>query len=105
MTIKICPRCEERYTIGFGITDFEHKCDSGNLVLDEEDVVIVGDWEDFSGSGTIPPQEVLRQGGENQLQGTRADIEGEDKEAVTRRGVRASTRRQRQYFEFIEKTC
>ena len=42
------------------------------------------------------------QGVENQLQGTRAEIEGENKEGVTRRGQRASTHRQRQHLQFID---
>jgi len=43
------------------------------------------------------------QGAENKVFGTNADIEfHEDIGDFTRRGLRASTRRQRQHFEFIE---
>lgn len=101
MPIIVCPNCNQRVVVGFDTTDFVHECDSGNLALDQEDVVVVGDWEDFSGSGTIGAQAVMRQGMENELQGTRAGIEGNDKEELTRRGVRQSTHRQRQHFEFI----
>lgn len=103
MTIHICPRCQQRYIVGFGVTDFIHECNSGNPVLDEEDVLVVGDWEDWSGSGTVGPQAVMRQGTVEELQGTRAWIEGERNEDETRRGVRASTHRQRQHFEMIDK--
>jgi len=99
--IKICPRCNERYVVGFDTCDFIHECDSGNLTLDQEDVVVIGNWKDYSGSGTIGSQEVMRQGSENELQGTRAGIEGEDKEDDTPRGNRSSTHRQRQHLEFI----
>jgi hypothetical protein len=103
MVIKYCPRCHERYIIGFGITDYVHECNSGNLALDQEDVVVVGSYEDGNGNLVVKgPQEVLRQGSENELQGTRADIEcHKDKEKLTRRGFRASTRRQKQHGEFI----
>ena len=102
MPIKICPNCNKRFTIGFDTNDFIHECNSGNAAIDNEDVLIIGDWEDFSGSGTIGPQEVMRQGTENKLQGTRAGIEGEDLEDTTRRGARASTHRQRQFLNFLE---
>jgi len=101
MPTHICPHCDQRYTVGFDCTDYVHQCDSGNNALDQEDAVVIGDWEDYSGSGTKPPQEVLRQGMVNELQGTRAGIEGEDKEALTRRGKLVSTHRQRQHEEFI----
>ena len=101
MPIHICPNCNQRYTVGFDCKDFIHECNSGNAALDQEDVVVIGDWEDYTGTGTKNPQEVLRQGMVNELQGTRAGIEGEDKEAITRRGARASTHRQRQHLEFI----
>ena len=102
MTIKFCPNCGERYSVDFGVTDFIHECSSGNNALDQEDIVIIGDWEDYSGSGTKPSQEVFMQGAENELQGTIADIEeDEDKEDHTRRGARASTHRQRQHLQYI----
>lgn len=101
MPIKICPRCNRRYIVGFDACDYIHECDSGNDVLDQEDVVIVGDWEDFDGSGTRPAQEVTMAGLENEFFGTRAGVEGEDKNELTRRGHTAATRRQRQHLEFI----
>lgn len=102
MSIFICPHCKERYVVGFGVTDFIHSCNSENPAIDQEDVIVVGNWEDYSGSGTKPAQEVMRQGMVNELQGTRAQIEeGKDKEVLTRRGVRASTRRQRQRETYI----
>ena len=102
MPTYICPHCNQRYTVGFDTTDFIHECNSGIKAIDEEDVVVMGDWEDYSGKETKNPQEVLRQGMVNELQGTDAGIEGEDKEALTRRGARTSTHRQRQHLHFIK---
>lgn len=102
MPIKICPRCNQRYLVGFDVKDFIHTCNSGNLAVDQEDISVIGNWEDFTGTGTKPAQAVLMQGAENKLFGTRAAIEGENLEDQTKRGVSASTHRVRQHLEFIE---
>ena len=99
MTSRICPRCQQRFITDPFCEDFVHICNSGNKTLDEEDIIKIGAWTDFSGSGTT--QNALMQGVENKLFGTRADIEGEDVGEHTRRGNRASTRRVRQHLEFI----
>ena len=99
MTITICPRCNQRVLHNGDICDVQHECNSGNNTLDEEDVVIVGDWEDYTGSGieTNP----LTQGTENKLQGTRAGVEGQRSQSTTQRGNRASTHRQRAHIQHI----
>lgn len=101
--MKICPNCNQRYVVDEHTGDYIHICNSGNLALDQDDVVIVGDWVDSDGSsGTRKPQEVLRAGLVNELQGRRPDIQDDkDKEPLTRRGARASTRRQTQHEEYI----
>jgi len=102
--IKICPNCQQRYTVGFGVTDYVHDCSQSDATnaIKQEDVVVVGNWEDFSGTGSISPQEVMRQGIGDELFGTRAWIEGKRKEALTRRGVRKSTHRQRKKLTYID---
>lgn len=99
-----CPNCRKRITVGFDCQDYVHDCSEAidtPKSITEEDIVVIGNWEDYSGSGTKSPQEVMRQGIHNELQGTRIGLEGEDKEAITRRGVRASTRRQRNKLTYI----
>ena len=103
--IKICPNCQQRYTVGFGVTDFVHDCGEQTNVsnaIKQEDVLVVGNWEDFSGQGTISPQDVMRQGMTNELWGTRAGIEGEKKQLETGRGARKSTHRQRNKLTYID---
>jgi len=102
LPIKFCPHCNTRYVVGFDTTDYVHECNSGNAALDQEDVVVIGDWEDFSGSGTKPAQEVLVQGAENKLQWRRTGELGYDLNDLTRRGANAPTHRQRQHLQFIE---
>lgn len=103
MPIRICPNCNERYIVDNNTGDYIHECNSGNNTLDQEDVVVIGKWEDYTGSNfNIKPSEVMLQGAANKLFGTRADIEGEDVETRTRRGQRSSTRRQRQHLQYIK---
>lgn len=99
-TVFICPRCNKRVLASPDNDDIEHECNSGNPVLDQEDVHVVGDWEDYTGSGgaSLPNM----QGVENELQVQRPGIEGEDKDPDTDRGNNASTSRQRPHIEFIE---
>ena len=98
-TVFICPRCNMRILASPDNDDIEHECNSGNPVLDQEDVHVVGNWEDYTGSGTASL--VNMQGVENELQLQRPGIEGEDKDQDTDRGNDASTSRQRQHIEFI----
>lgn len=70
--------------------------------IKNEDVRIVGDWEDFSGSGTIGPHEVMYQGIQDIPPGTlQGQLDLSDPER-TNRGKLASTRRQRPKLVHIE---
>jgi hypothetical protein len=100
MSVKICPRCQKRIVVGFDCNDFIHECNSGKKVLDEEDVVIVGKWSDYTGSGDSGNVNII--GVENKLWGTRAEVEGANIENKTVHGKRSSTHRQRQHLEFME---
>jgi hypothetical protein len=95
-----------RYMVDDRCTDYIHICNSKNVVLDEEDVVITGDWQDQDKnvpvSGMRSSNEVMFAGAENQLQGRRPHIiDGKVKHDLTRRGVNAQNKRQRQHEEFI----
>ena len=103
MVIRVCERCNQRYSTEDNIVDIIHECRTDNPTLDQEDVVVVGKWEDYTGSDSnIFPAQVMMQGAINKLQGTRAWIEGEDLDPITARGARGSTRRQRQHLSFIK---
>jgi len=107
MPVVFCPNCKKRVVVGFDCTDVIHDCTSNPdtpTSISQEDVVVIGDWEDYSGSGTKPAQEVMRQGLGNELQGTRAGLMGANKDAETRRGNIAATHRQRAHLEYIEVT-
>ena len=99
MGVINCPRCQQRVIFNEHTEDIDHQCNSGNKTLDEEDIVVIGDWSDYTGSGI--GNNPFTQGAENTLFGTRADLEGERNQDTTRRGVRASTRRQRKHIQHI----
>lgn len=101
MPIRYCPNCNKRYTVSFDCSDYVHECNSGNVTLDQEDVLVVGNWEDYSGSGNVPPQQAMRQGASNEFFGRRPGVEGKNKDDDTPRDNRESTHRQRQHYEFI----
>jgi len=104
MTIKICPRCNKRYVVQPHTSDYIHQCDdfSTSTAISQEDILVLGDWEDYTGSGTTNPQEVMRQGGDNKLFGTRAQIEGEKPlHDLTQRGNPKSVYRTRSHEEYI----
>lgn len=105
MTITFCPNCNRRIITDPHNLDFIHDCSQEvdvSKAITEEDVPVMGAWEDFSGSGEKAPEEVTRQGILNELLGTRAGIEGFDEEPVTPRGARKSTHRQRGHLQFID---
>lgn len=96
----ICPRCN-RIIISEGHeVDIEHTCNSGNLTLDQEDVTIVGEWSDYTGSGIN--QNVNGRGLGNRLWGSRAWLQGENPKDVTKRGNSTATHRTRQHIELIK---
>ena len=102
MTIIICKRCHQRIVIDPNVKDFVHICNSNIKTLDEEDKLVVGNWEDYTGSGTVNSADVRYAGVVNKLFGQRASIEGEDVKDLTKRGKRKSTHRVRQHLEYIE---
>jgi len=101
MPLVECPRCHRIVIHSADNTDYVHECDSGIGALDNEDVVIVGDWEDYTGSGT--ETKPMMRGKENRLWGTKASRLGAPPvQDVTSRGNSESTRRTRQHLEHFE---
>ena len=94
MPIYNCPNCGEAIVVDFGVTDFVHDCDSGNTALDEEDIVKIGDWEDYTGEDLIAKNKVF-------FQGAHGELPSSEIEDLTKRGNRKSTHRSRQHEEYI----
>ena len=104
MVVEVCPHCRQRYTRDVMNTDFVHSCCSNSTVIDQEDVLVIGDWVDYTGSGTVSPGEVMAQGMANKLQFSTAYYEEREHfGGVTQRGANKQTHRQRQFLKFIDK--
>jgi len=106
MSIFICPRCRTRVSVANHSGDYVHTCDSGNDVLDQEDVLVKGTWTDYTGSDfsvRTTPASIAAENLGNKLLGTDAFIL--DKTFLpnfTVRGNNAQIMRQRQHLEYIE---
>ena len=100
MTIRICPRCNQRYISEDNTIDFAHDCSPEVPAVGFQDVEVTGDWADYTGSADV--DNALLQGTENKLWGTRAQIEGENLGPKTDRGANASTHRTRRHIRFIK---
>lgn len=105
MVIKICPSCQRRYVIAANSGDYVHNCAdlNTNTTLGQEDILVIGNMTDADGTEFVrSPQEVMRQGIENNLAGTRAGVEGADDEDRTQRGKRAGLYRQISRLTYID---
>lgn len=101
-TMIICPRCQQRISHSLHNTDIIHECSSGDSTIDQEDVLVMGDWTDYTGSGKKGKFEVMNAGLGNELQGTDAGVRGANFDEVTDRGKNKKLYRQRQHLEFID---
>ena len=81
-----------------------HDCNSGNAALDFEDVLVIGDYEDFSTDGVVqvPDSVTYVAGVTNELQGTLGGILGSKDFKRTDRGLNSGLYRQRRRKEFID---
>ena len=96
-----CPRCQSFAVRQQGSGDYVHECQDANNVLNQEDILILGAWTDYTGSDTTV-RNLITQGTINKLQGTRAAVEGARFEPVDSRGFPRSRYRSRQHIEHID---
>lgn len=97
---KICPHCQQRYSVMPNSGDFVHECNGSSEALRNEDVKVVGSWTDYTGSGDA--FNVLMQGAENKVFGTRGAVDGVKVHQFTSRGNIKTLVRTRQHLEYIE---
>lgn len=102
LTIQVCPRCQQRFQRMPGTGDFQHDC-FGNENLANEDIVMTGPWQDYTGSDATV-RNALMQGNENTLFGTRAAIEGAKNFPRTSRGFPSQVFRTRRHIEHIDES-
>jgi len=97
-----CSQCDQRFASAIGNNDILHVCTNGDEAIDFEDVVVVGEWSDYTGSGGGPTNSF--EGVVNELQGTTAGVMGQRFSSVTSRGNRKSTHRTRRRIVFKDLT-
>ena len=78
--------------------DYVHMCDSKVSALDNESVLKTGNWEDYTGSGTVPNANL--QGKGSKAGGKMTGILNVDTMNV--HGKRKALHRTRQHLEYIE---
>ena len=102
--VKIkCPRCQQIRSVPANSGDYVHSCKSGNTTLDQEDVLVIGNWDDYTGSdNSVKPNVMQTAGRVNTLAGTEGELFGGEDEARTDRGKKAKLYRQRQHIEYID---
>lgn len=102
-TNKICSQCQSQYLVSPDTTDYVHDCSvTSNETLKNEDVLVLGNWSDYTGSGTKQGAEVMFQGISNEVWGTRAGIDGVDVDPVTSRGANQATHRSRTKLTYLD---
>lgn len=102
MSVHICPRCDQRFAVADGISDFVHPCNSGRAILDQEDTVLVGNFTSEATGNTTEVANPNLLGQADKLFGSDGRIkEGAQNKTRTVRGAVAATHRQRQHYEFI----
>lgn len=99
VSLFICPRCNQRALRTQYTGDFQHVC-FGEEVLQNESVLVIGKWQDYTGSDANV-QNALLQGQDNTLFGTRAWIEGQKFQNRDSRGYPVDRFRSRQHIESI----
>ena len=102
MVRLICPQCNTVHSVMPHIGDFVCNCgERGETgATKQEDVLELGPWEDFTGSGGGKTN--FYRGAENKLKGTKAEIGGNDVDEVTARGNKAALYRQRPAQKYIK---
>ena len=107
MVLFRCPRCQVQISVPKYAGDYVHECDSGQDVLDQEDVLVIGPWTDYTGSDTssvrVSPVSIQNQNIGNKLLGTEGWVRDNQKVPErTVRGNNAQITRTRQHLEYIK---
>jgi len=101
MAVFMSPRFNQRFVRDRFNTDIIIESESASDALKNEDVLVVGNWEAYTGSATVTDSQVRFAGVPNELQMSRAGIMGEEEQQLTRRGNSSQMYRTRKYLEYL----
>ena len=102
MSIFISPRFNQRFVRDKFNTDIVIESESASDTLKNEDILVVGNWEDYTGSATVNKSDVQFAGVPNQLQMSRAGVEGYEEQEKTHRGNSEQMYRTRKHLEYLD---
>lgn len=99
MPIIIDPETRQRVLVDKHVGDVKYMANlkTAGTAVGQEDIPVIGNWSDFTGSGKVSSREKqMFAGAENELQGTEAQVESNAKlPNLTERGNRLNTHRTR----------
>lgn len=103
----LCPWCNRRVYRQPHSGDLVHACNSGNPTLDQEDVVILGDWIDCFGdsnqtTGGNAASILGTLGIATKNFGQTSWVRGYKDYSRTVRGAKKATHRQRQHYKYFD---
>lgn len=102
-TIFVEPKSMQRGIRSLHNTDVNFEPHTGQDALDKESLVVIGQWQDYTGSGGTTKAQVMVQGTQNSLQGQVANLlEGERFSDLNTFGKRIATNRLRQKVVNLE---
>lgn len=95
MTIRYCKRCNQQYVVDNNTDDFIHDCNSASETLNNEDILVTGDYTDgnLSETNTRMNYPLMDRPVPNTLQGSRAGNDGAKNYERTSRGNIKATHR------------
>lgn len=100
--IRIDPSSRGRFMHAKHNTDFNFEPHTGDTVLDNQSVPVVGSWEDYTGSAKVAKSIKMAAGTEDEFQGTDAGVEGQRFSPLNAVGETRSTHRLRQKINYLE---
>jgi len=100
--VDYCPNCNSIVTHDRFNTEMNHDCNSGDPVLDNESVLVTGDWEDFTGSAVVSPSITQTAGVGNILRGTIGGFQGAKDFSRDDRGLSTELYRTRRRIQNIK---
>jgi hypothetical protein len=100
--VEINRRNQQRFIRSNNTGDINVVSNTGDDTLDNEDKVIMGDWEDDESIGKRSKFEVMFAGVGNEVRGEDAELYGARVRPKTIRGNNAETTRQKRRDDFIK---
>ena len=98
----IVDRFAQRIVTAKHVGDIVYDSNTGDDIIDQEDILVIGDWSDFTGSAVVSTTAQTSLPLPNELHGTLADLQGAKVTNLTDRGKTSSLYRQRRIKRYMK---